>query len=66
MKDKSKLRHLYKSISWRIIASITTAIIATLYGLPSQAIGFVFFTDLVIKFVMYYFHERFWYTKIRL
>lgn len=58
-------RHLAKAVTWRIIASIVTAIIAWLFGLPPKAIGFVFFADLVIKFVLYYIHERVWYEHIK-
>lgn len=58
--SESKSRSLAKAISWRIIASITTATIAWYFGLPAKAIGLVFFADLIIKFVMYFFHERLW------
>lgn len=58
-------RHILKAVTWRIIASITTAIIALIFGLPKTAVGFVFLADLVIKFVLYYLHERVWYKHIR-
>ena len=61
----TKTRHLAKAITWRIIASITTAIIAYMFGLPPKAVGAVFVADLIIKFVLYYIHERIWYTKIK-
>jgi uncharacterized membrane protein len=60
-----KKRHLAKAVTWRIIASITTALIAWGFGLPPKAIGGVFIADLIIKFVLYYGHERLWYTKIK-
>jgi uncharacterized membrane protein len=60
-----KKRHLAKAITWRIIASITTALIAWAFGLPPKAIGGVFVADLIIKFILYYGHERLWYTKIK-
>jgi len=60
----SSKRHLAKAVTWRIIASITTAIIAWTFGLPPQAIGAVFIADLIIKFVLYYAHERVWYKHI--
>jgi uncharacterized membrane protein len=65
MADVSKSRHLAKAVTWRIIASITTAIIAYGFGLPPKAVGGVFIADLVIKFVLYYAHERLWYNHIR-
>ena len=64
--EVTKIRHLTKAITWRIIASITTALIAFFFGLPPKAVGAVFVADLVIKFVMYYAHERVWYKYIKL
>ena len=61
----SPKRHLAKAITWRIIASTTTALIAWAFGLPPKAIGFVFVADLLIKFVLYYMHERVWYKHIK-
>lgn len=62
MKDKTKLRHLAKAVTWRIIASVTTTLIALYFGLPVKAIGLVFFADLIIKFILYYIHERLWFN----
>jgi uncharacterized membrane protein len=60
----TRKRHLAKAVTWRIIASITTAIIALLFGLPPQAVGGIFVADLIIKFILYYGHERLWYRYI--
>ena len=60
-----KKRHLAKAVTWRIVASITTALIAWTFGLPPKAIGGVFIADLVIKFILYYGHERLWYKHIK-
>lgn len=60
----SAKRHLAKAITWRIAASTITALIAFGFGLPAKAIGGVFFVDLVLKFVLYYYHERLWYKHI--
>jgi len=59
--EVSHKRHLAKAITWRIIASLTTAAIAFAFGLPPKAVGGVFVADLIIKFVLYYAHERAWY-----
>ena len=64
MAIESNSRSFLKAISWRVIASIVTTIIAYSFGLPSKAIGLVFFADLVIKFILYFFHERVW-SKIK-
>ena len=65
MTEVSKARHLVKAVTWRIVASITTAAIAWFFGLPMEAVGAVFIADLVIKFVLYYGHERLWYKYIK-
>ena len=57
-------RHVMKAVTWRVIASTTTAIIAFLFGMPAKAVGYVFMADLIIKFVLYYMHERVWYKHI--
>ena len=61
---ESSKRSLVKSISWRIIASIVTTLLAYAFGLPAKAIGLDFFADLIIKFILYFFHERVW-AKIK-
>jgi uncharacterized membrane protein len=65
MTEVSRSRHVAKAVTWRIIASITTALIAWFFGLPPNAVGAVFVADLIIKFVMYYAHERVWYKYIK-
>jgi uncharacterized membrane protein len=65
MSDISRKRHLAKAVTWRIIASIVTALIAWFFGLPPKAVGAVFAADLIIKFVLYYGHERIWYNYIK-
>ena len=59
--DNSQKRHLLKAVTWRMIASITTALIALLFGLRQKAVAGVFIADLVLKFILYYGHERLWY-----
>ena len=61
----SAKRHLAKAVTWRIIASVTTALIAWAFGLPTKAVGAIFIADLIIKFVLYYAHERMWYKHIK-
>jgi len=61
----SKSRHLAKAVTWRVVASITTAAIAWFFGLPPKAVGAVFVADLIIKFILYYAHERVWYNHIK-
>ena len=59
--EKSKKRHIAKTLTWRLTATLTTMIIAWLVsGDPLTGLtigGFEFF----IKMPIYYFHERAWY-----
>ena len=52
---------LYKTITWRIIATTTTFIISgtILKGFNEIAL-YIALTELFTKFVLYYLHERLW------
>lgn len=54
-------RTLYKSISWRLIATTQTFIIsgAVLNRFDEVAL-YIALTELFTKFILYYFHERIW------
>ena len=65
MAELEKKRHLAKAVTWRIIASTVTALIALYFGLPQKAVGAVFVAYLIIKFFLYYGHERLWYKYIK-
>jgi|TARA_B110000444_G_scaffold243219_1_gene261367 uncharacterized membrane protein len=65
MKLASRKRHLSKALTWRIIASTTTALIAVAFGLPQKAVAGVFIADMIIKFVLYYGHERLWHNLLK-
>lgn len=57
----TKKETLYKTISWRIVATTMTFIIS---GAILQAFNeialYIALTELFTKFVLYYFHERVW------
>ena len=59
----SKKRHLAKTITWRITATLTTMIIAWIVsGDPMTGLtvgGIEFF----VKMPVYYLHERVWYKS---
>ncbi|MBT5147912.1 MAG: DUF2061 domain-containing protein [Flavobacteriales bacterium] len=60
-KQISKLRHIAKTITWRIVASLTTFALAYLFfGDISKATGLMS-VEIVLKMVLYYFHERVWF-----
>ncbi len=65
--ETSKKRHILKTITWRVIASVTTFIIAYLFfrddPLATEKATGVALTESVIKMGLYYFHERVWYKS---
>ena len=61
-----KLRHLYKTISWRVIATTDTFIISLLItGKVDWAAGIATF-EILTKMVLYYIHERIWFRYIKI
>lgn len=67
MTDISKKRHIAKTLTWRVIASVTTFVIAYLFfkddpAATEKATG-VAMTESIIKMGLYYVHERFWYKS---
>lgn len=67
MQDISQKRHLAKTITWRVIASITTFIIAMIFfkddPLAAEKATGVAITESIVKMGLYYFHERIWYKS---
>ena len=58
-------RHIAKSISYRIIGTITTILLTLAAGLPIKWAGMVGLVELVIKPIIYFIHERVWYNWIK-
>ena len=57
----SRKRHLAKTVSWRIIGTLDTMILAWLItGNPVTGLK-IGFAEVVTKMLLYYFHERTWY-----
>lgn len=66
MKDKPLLRHILKTISYRIIGTLFTFIV-TYISTGSIKIGVTLsIIELGIKPLIYFLHERFWFKFIRL
>lgn len=64
MKNDNK-RHILKTITWRIIATITTILLVWLFtGSVKIGVG-LGVVEIMVKTVLYYCHERFWYKFIR-
>lgn len=59
-------RHLFKTISWRVIGTLDTIILSGLIT-GSWETGLVIGgVEILTKMVLYYLHERVWYKYIRL
>ena len=56
----SHLRSLSKAFSWRIVATLTTAVIAYFVTGDVQAAVMIGGVEFVLKFFIYYLHERAW------
>ncbi|MCI5053972.1 MAG: DUF2061 domain-containing protein [Pelagibacteraceae bacterium] len=60
MITESRKRSLFKTISWRVLASIDTFLISWLIS-GKISIGISIATlEVVTKLIIYYFHERAW------
>ena len=57
---ESRLRSLLKAFSWRIIATLTTTVIAYAITGEIKAAVTIGSLEFVLKFVIYYAHERLW------
>lgn len=58
---ESRKRHLFKTISWRMVGTVDTILISWFISgnpLTGLKIGLV---EIVTKMILYYFHERLWY-----
>ena len=55
------LRHILKTISYRFLGTITTVITAYSLGASLQVSSLLGVGELMIKPIIYFFHERFWY-----
>jgi uncharacterized membrane protein len=58
--QESHVRSVVKGISWRIVGTIDTIIIATFWtGDYTKALQ-IGFTEVITKVILFYFHERLW------
>lgn len=63
----SKKRHLFKTITWRVIASLTTFLLTIFFfkddpNATEKAVG-VAMIETVAKMILYYYHERVWFLQ---
>ena len=58
--QRSRTRSLAKAFTWRITATLTTAVIAYIVTGELGAAVIIGGIEFVLKFIMYYGHERAW------
>lgn len=62
---KDKKRHILKTITWRILATLITFLLALLFSKDLTIALNIGLYEVIVKMLVYYYHERFWYKKIR-
>jgi len=61
MKNVEKKRHLAKTLTWRILATSDTFLIAWLITGEINWAGAIAGVEVITKMILYYVHERVWY-----
>lgn len=61
-----KIRHILKTITWRMVGTIDTIVLSWLLS-GDLTLGIkIGGVELITKMILYYTHERVWYKYIRL
>jgi uncharacterized membrane protein len=61
MKRLSIYRHLAKTVSYRILGTITTISVAYFFGASVELASMLGLGELLFKPILYFIHERIWY-----
>ncbi|MEQ8692508.1 MAG: DUF2061 domain-containing protein [Pseudomonadales bacterium] len=57
---ESRVRSLSKALSWRVVATLTTGVIAYFVTGTLEAAALIGGIEFFVKFIIYYMHERAW------
>ncbi len=57
---ETRMRSVVKTITFRVVATLTTVALILLFTGSLALAGVVGLLDVVVKLVIYYFHERSW------
>jgi uncharacterized membrane protein len=57
-------RHIAKTVSYRILGSLTTVVISYAVTQNIEISSLLGFSEILVKPVIYFFHERAWYKWI--
>ena len=69
--DRQRIRHIIKTISWRLVGAIDTILLVfivyyclfnTTEGAAELALS-IFSIELITKIILYYLHERIWFSS---
>jgi len=63
---KDLKRHILKTITYRIIGTLTTVIVAYSLGASVQVSSLLGLGELVLKPILYFLHERFWFKFFKM
>lgn len=55
-----RIRSLIKTVTWRILASLDTFLIAWFVSGSISVGGWIATIEVITKIILYYFHERAW------
>ena len=67
VKEESVMvRHILKTLSYRILGTLVTVLTAYSFGASIELSSLLGIGELLIKPVIYFFHERIWYKFIRI
>lgn len=58
-------RHLAKSVSYRIVGTVTTILLAIIFGAEMKWAGLFGVIEFLVKPIIYFLHERLWYKWIK-
>lgn len=61
----SRRRHLAKAVSWRVLGTIDTTLLAWLLTGSFQIGAMVGGAEIITKTLLYYVHERVWYNYVK-
>lgn len=64
--NSSIKRHALKTISYRILGTITTVLVAYNLGSSIKIASLLGVGELLLKPIIYFLHERIWYKYIKL
>lgn len=66
MTEVSQTRHIAKTLTWRVLATTDTFIIAWLITGETAWAASIASVEVLTKMFLYYAHERVWYKHIKL